>query len=124
MMKTKYFLLMIIVAGALSTAAHRAVTAGELVGLWKYRISDVPPEYEWGFFSFEQKDSKTIGFVGDTEKQEMKDLTIKQDSVIFGMDFQGGSIKYSLLQKGDTLTGVVSSQYGDFPVTAVKEAKK
>lgn len=123
-MKTKYYILVIAAISFFSIAAQKAVTADEIFGTWKYTISDVPPEYESGFFTFEQKDNKTVGFVGDTEKKEMQELTVDQGKVAFATEFQGGLIKYSLMQKGDTLSGVVSSQYGEFPVKAVREAKK
>lgn len=123
-MKTKYYFMMIIAIGVFSIAATRAVTADEIVGTWKYLISDVPPEYESGFLTFEQKDNKTVGFVGDTEKQEMKDLSVAGGKVTFTTESQAGVFKYSFAQTGDTLTGIISSQYGDFPIKAVKEAKK
>lgn len=123
-MKTKYYFLMLIAVAMCSIAAKRAVVADEILGTWKYLISDVPPEYESGFMTFEQKDSKTVGYVGDTEKQEMKELTVDQGKVTFTTESQAGAFKYSFMQKGDTLTGIVSSQYGDFPIKAIKEAKK
>lgn len=124
MMKTKYFVMMMIVAGLFSIAAKTVLPADDILGIWKYRISDVPPEYESGFFTFEQKDNKTVGFVGETEKQELKDLVVDQGKVSFAMDFDGSLIKYTLVQSGDTLSGTVSSQYGDFPIKAIKEPKK
>jgi hypothetical protein len=123
-MKTKYYFLLVIAMGLFSIAAKTTVAADDVIGTWKYLISDVPPEYEAGFFTFEQKESKTVGFVGDTEKQEMKELTVDQGKVTFTTEGQAGVFKYSFAQKGDTLTGIVSSQYGDFPIKAVKEAKK
>lgn len=123
-MKTKYYFLIIIAVAIFSVAAKRAVIANDIVGTWKYLISDVPPEYESGFFTFEEKDSKTVGYVGDTEKQEMKELVVDQGKVTFTTDSQAGVFKYTFAQKGDTLTGTVSSQYGDFPIKAIKEPKK
>ena len=123
-MKGKYYLLLIIAIGFVSIAAKSAVLQGDIIGTWKYLISDVPPEYESGFFTFEQKDDKTTGYVGDTEKQEMKELTVDQEKVVFTIESQAGVFKYSFAQKGDTLTGVVSSQYGDFPIKAIREPKK
>jgi hypothetical protein len=123
-MKTKYYLLMVIAIGIFSIAAKKAVTADDLVGTWKYLISDVPAEYESGFFIFEQKENKTVGYVEASEKQEVKELTVDQGKVTFSTENQNGVFKYSLMQKGDTLTGVISSQYGDFPIKAVKQAKK
>ncbi|MCE6988656.1 hypothetical protein [Dyadobacter sp. CY323] len=123
-MKTKYYILMIIAVSIVSVAATKAVTADEIFGTWKYMISDVPAEYQSGFFTFEQKDSKTVGYVGDTQKQEMKELAVDQGKVTFATENEHGVFKYSFMQKGDTLTGTISSQYGDFPIKAVKEAKK
>lgn len=123
-MKGKYYLLMVMAIGLISIAAKNAVLQGDVIGTWKYLISDVPPEYESGFFTFEQKENKTVGYVGDTEKQEMKELTVDQEKVVFTVESQAGVFKYSFAQKGDTLTGIVSSQYGDFPIRAVREPKK
>lgn len=123
-MKRKYYLLMIFAICLGSIAAAKAVLPADIIGTWKYLISDVPPEYESGFFTFEQKDNKTVGYAGDTEKQEMKELVVNQEKVTFTIENQAGVFKYSFAQKGDTLTGVVSSQYGDFQIKAVKEPKK
>jgi len=123
-MKGKHYLFMIIAICLVSVAATKAVLPQDIIGTWKYLISDVPPEYESGFFTFEQKDSELTGYVGDTEKQEMKELSADQGKVAFTIESQAGVFKYSFEQKGDTLMGIVSSQYGDFPIKAVKEAKK
>lgn len=123
-MKTKHYFLMVIAISFLSIAATKAITADDILGTWKYMISDVPPEYESGFFTFEQKDNKTVGYMGDTEKVEMKDLMVDAGKVSFTTESQAGVFKYTFAQKGDTLTGTVSSQYGDFGIKAVKEMKK
>ncbi|WP_192579284.1 hypothetical protein [Dyadobacter aurulentus] len=124
-MKTKrYILLMVIVIGAFSIAARKALTADDLAGTWKYLISDVPPEYESGFLVFEQKENKTVGYVEAAEKNEMKELAVDQGKVTFTTENQNGVFKYSFMQKGDTLTGMIGSQYGDFPIMAVRQAKK
>lgn len=124
-MKTKHYILLTFIAvGMCSMAARKAFTAEDLVGTWKYLISDVPPEYESGFLVFEQKENKTVGYVEAAEKNEMQDLTVDQDKVTFTTENQNGVFKYSFVQKGDTLTGMVGSQYGDFPIKAVRQAKK
>ncbi|QRR04086.1 hypothetical protein HWI92_06910 [Dyadobacter sandarakinus] len=122
-MKAKYFLMMLVVLGICSFTAAKKFTADGIAGLWNYRISDVPPEYETGFFTFEEKDSKTVGYMG-AEKREMKDLVVAQGKVTFAMDFDGGVIKYNLTQTGDTLAGIVATQYGDFPIKAIRDTKK
>lgn len=123
-MKGKFYLLVLAAFCLISIAAKNAVSVADVIGTWKYQISDVPPEYESGYFTFEQKDNKTVGYVGDTEKQEMKEISVDQDKVLFTTESQAGVFKYSFTQKGDTLTGIISSQYGDFPIKAVREPKK
>ena len=124
-MKTKnYIFLALIAISVFSIAARQAFTADDLVGTWKYLISDVPPEYESGTLVFEQKDNKTVGYVESGEKSEMKELTVDQGKVTFTTESQAGAFKYSFMQTGDTLTGMIASQYGDFPIKAVRQAKK
>ncbi len=115
---------MIMAMALFSIAAQKALTADDLVGTWKYLISDVPAEYESGFLIFEQKDNKTIGFIEAAERQEVKNLMVDQGKVTFMTENQGGEFKYNLMQKGDTLTGLISSQYGEFAIKAIREAKK
>ena len=124
-MKTKHYIfLMAIVIAVSSIAARKAFTADDLVGTWKYLISDVPAEYQTGSLVFEQKENKTVGYVESAEKNEMKGLTIDQGKITFTTENQSGEFKYSLMQKGDSLTGTIASQYGDFGIKAVREAKK
>ena len=124
-MKTKHYIfLMLIAISVFSIAARQAFTADDLVGTWKYMISDVPAEYQTGSLVFEQKDNKTVGYVEGAEKNEMKELTVDQGKVTFTTENQSGVFKYSMMQKGDTLTGTIASQYGDFGIKAVREAKK
>jgi len=123
MMKTKYFLVMIMAVSLFSIAAKKMVFADEILGTWKYKISNVPPEYESGVMVFEKKENKTVGYMGQ-DKQEMQDLMVDQGKVSFSTNFDGGLIKYTLTQKGDSLNGAVATPYGEFPVMAVKDAAK
>jgi len=94
-----------------------------LAGSWKYTVSNVPPEYETGQMTFEQKDDKWSGSLGSTEKMEMKELVVEQDKVTFKLDFQGGLLNVTLTPDVESLKGTIVSQDGEFPITAVKEAK-
>ena len=102
-------------------AARKA--AENLAGTWKYTVSNVPPEYETGTMTFEEKDNKMVGYLGDTDRSEMKELTVADDKVTFKLDFQGGLLTFNLVQKGDSLKGMVVSNDGEFPIAAVKAAK-
>ena len=124
-MKTKRYILLTFMAISIcSIAARQAFIADDLTGTWKYMISDVPAEYQTGSLVFEQKENKTVGYVESAEKNEMKGLTIDQGKISFTTENQSGEFKYSLMQKGDSLTGTIASQYGDFGIKAVREAKK
>ena len=123
-MKTKHYIFLVLIAiSVFSIAARQAFTADDLVGTWKYMISDVPAEYQTGSLVFEQKDNKTVGYVEGAEKNEMKELTVDQGKVTFTTENQSGVFKYSMMQKGDTLTGTIASSYGDFGIMAVRQAK-
>ena len=124
-MKTRHYILLLVIAvSTISIAANKAFTADDLIGTWKYLISDVPPEYESGLLVFEQKDNKTVGYVEAAEKNEMKEFNVDQGKVTFMTENQNGAFKYSFMQKGDTLTGMIESQYGNFPIKAVRQPKR
>jgi hypothetical protein len=123
MKKMKYLLLAILAVGFFSASARGPVIADDLLGTWKYMVANVPPEYESGVMTFEQKDDKTVGFLGSTDKMEMKELTIDQGKISFKLDFQGGLLTVNLVQDGAKLSGTIVSQDGEFPISAVKEVK-
>ena len=63
-MKTKrYFFLMLVAISVFSMAMREAFVADDLVGTWKYMISDVPAEYQSGSFIFEQKEKNYINII-------------------------------------------------------------
>ncbi|MCF0073932.1 hypothetical protein LZD49_25855 [Dyadobacter sp. CY261] len=126
-MSVKHLLTLILAVTFFTVAnvasAKNINTAGDLVGTWKYTVSNVPPEYETGVMTFEQKDNKTTGYFGQQERMDMKELTVDQGKITFKLDFQGGVLTVTMTQEGDKLTGTIVSQDGEFPITAVKEAK-
>ncbi|GLU51208.1 hypothetical protein [Dyadobacter frigoris] len=122
-MKTKYCFVAILIASVFFVAAHRAMKADELVGKWNYTIANVPPENESGQMTFELKDEKIIGYLGEIEKQQMKELTVDQGKISFKMDFEGGLIDFKMVQDGEKLNGTVLTNYGEFAITAVRAVK-
>ncbi|TLV04119.1 hypothetical protein FEN17_09755 [Dyadobacter luticola] len=123
-MKAKHLLLAILTICLFSLTSFKTFAADEIVGKWKYTVSNVPPEYETGVMTFEQKDGKLTGYLGEAEKTEFKDLVVDQGKVTFKMDFQGGTLTFTLAQAGDKLSGVIVGQDGEYPIAAVKEAAK
>jgi hypothetical protein len=124
-MKGKFYFAAILVLSMFFVAAHSAMEADELLGKWNYTISNVPPEYESGSMTFEKKDNMIVGYVGENDqKKEMKELKIEEGKVAFKMEFDGGMIDYKLTMEGEKLNGTVLSNYGEFPIVAVRSAAK
>jgi hypothetical protein len=123
-MKTKSLIFLTAVSLILwSFTAQRSILVNDLVGTWKYLISDVPEEYQTGLLVFEKSDNKIVGYIGRDQQTEVTDLTVNQDKITFTTENQSGVFKYNFSQKGDTLTGIIASQYGDFAIKAIKQAK-
>lgn len=123
-MSVKYLFALVLAVACLAATARNLQPADDLIGTWKYTVSNVPPEYETGFMTFEQKEDKTTGYLGSTERMEMKELTVDQGKITFKLDFQGGLLTVTMTQDGDKLNGTIVSQDGEFPITAVKQAQK
>lgn len=123
-MKVKYLLFFLLAMSMVSVAGPKYLAADELLGTWKYTVSNVPPEYESGFMTFEEKESKTVGYLGQTEKAEMKELVVDGTKITFKLDLNGGIITINLVKDGEKLSGTVVTQDGEFPINAVKDVKK
>jgi hypothetical protein len=100
-----------------------AQTQADLAGTWKYTVSNVPVEYETGTMTFLQKDGTTTGFLGNTDKAEMKNLKLEGNTVTFEIDFQGGILKIKMELAGEKLAGMIVSQDGEFPIAATRETQ-
>jgi hypothetical protein len=123
-MKTKFFLITLLTIGLFSFTAFK-VADNELLGIWKYKISDVPVEYQTGVMSFEKKDDVTIGVIGDGDrKTEMKELTIKENNISFKLAFESGEIVVTLVKDGDKMSGKLKTQDGEFALNAEKQVAK
>src|SRR5688572_20434792 len=120
-MKKNFVLLTMLAVSVIFVAAR--VAADNLIGTWKYKVANVPPEYESGTMTFEEKGGKIVGYLGSTDRSEMKDLTISENKVKFKLDFQGGVISLDMVQKGDSLKGIVVTNDGEFPIDATREKK-
>ncbi|MCE7060850.1 hypothetical protein [Dyadobacter sp. CY343] len=117
----KYLLLVMLFTSAAFAVARNV--ADKLAGTWNYTVSNVPPEYEKGSMTFEEKGGKMVGYLGETDRAEMKELAVTDNKVTFKVDFQGGMISLNMVQKGDSLMGMVVTNDGEFPIAAVRAAK-
>jgi hypothetical protein len=125
MKKGIFYFAAVLVVSMFFVAARSAMKADELIGKWNYTISNVPAEYESGSMTFEKKEEKIVGYVGETDKKkEMKELKIDEGKVSFKMDSDAaGLIDYKFTMEGEKLNGTVLTSYGEFPIVAVRSAK-
>ena len=122
-MRVKYLFLVIALIGASFLSAINAMPPADVLGSWKYTVSNVPPEYESGVMTFEKKDGKIVGYLGQNERLEMMDLSVNDDKIAFKLDFQGQTLSVNLAKSGDKLEGAVVTQDGELPISAVRETK-
>ena len=117
---------MILVAGFVTMGAYAGKVGDEILGSWKYKISDVPPEYETGILQFEKQEDKIVGFIGNSPDRKMpvKNLTTVEDKVSFKLDFDGGEISVNLKREGDKMTGKLTTSDGEFAIQAEKVERK
>jgi|GEM_PF-1525102 len=125
-MKAKYLFVTLLAIGLFSAAAFARIVGDEILGTWKYKIAEVPVEYQIGVMSFEQKEDKTVGFIGDgaDRKIEMKELAIKDNKVSFKLLFDSGIIVVNLVLDGDKMAGKLKTDDGEFDMNAQKQVKK
>ena len=125
-MKAKYLFVTLFAIGLFSAAAFARIVGDEILGTWKYKIAEVPVEYQIGVMSFEQKEDKTVGFIGDgaDRKIEMKELAIKDNKVSFKLLFDSSIIVVNLVLDGDKMAGKLKTDDGEFDMNAQKQVKK
>lgn len=125
-MRAKSWVMTLMVFGLFTMFSFAKVGDDEIVGLWKYKVSDVPPEYETGIMKFEQKNDKTVGYIGEdvARRSEMKELTMKENKISFKLTFESSQIVVNLVKDGDKMVGKVKTDDGEFPITVEKVVKK
>ncbi len=102
---------------ALSTAgAAQAQKLDALLGTWDVKTEDGAREFVFEFF---MKDSKLAGkFTGASGTSEMADLTFEDNAVKFSVTVGNGLvIDFSAIVAEDKLTGMLSLEYGEAPIT-------
>ena len=124
-MKTKFLFITLLTIGLFSAIAFARPLGDEVFGTWKYKISEVPDEYQNGVMSFEQKDDKTVGIIGSLDrKMEMKELKIEENKVSFKLLFDSGIIVVNLVLDGDKMVGKLKTDDGEFAINAEKQIQK
>lgn len=97
----------------------------ELIGDWKYEVTNAPYGYEKGTLTFAEKNGKLTGEVkfADGYKIELKEVSYEAGKLQCGLyvDYNYVSIKAKV--KGEKITGVVDTPEGEMMLTAEKLKK-
>ncbi len=115
-----FVLLAAILIAALSTAgANQAQKPDVLVGTWDVKMEDGSREF---VFEFSMKDGKLAGkFTGASGTSEMANLTFEENTVKFSVTVGNGMvINFSAIVAEDKLSGMLSLEYGEAPITGSK----
>lgn len=103
-------------AGALAAQAQKP---DALLGTWDVKMEDGSREFVW---EFSLKDGKLVGkYSGASGSVEMANLTFENNTVKFSVTVGNGMvIDFSAIVAEDKLTGMLSLEYGEAPITGAK----
>ncbi len=106
-------------AGAAAQSQAPAQKPDVLVGTWDVKMEDGSREFTW---EFAIKDGKLVGkYSGASGSAEMANLTFENNTVKFSVTVGNGMvIDFSAIVADDKLTGMLSLEYGEAPITGAK----
>ena len=108
--------LIIVLSAAGSVQAQKPEV---LAGIWDVKMEDGSREF---VFEFSMKDGKLTGkFTGASGTSEMANLTFEENTVKFSVTVGNGMvINFSAIVAEDKLSGMLSLEYGEAPITGSK----
>jgi hypothetical protein len=119
-LRVTFGLLATVLIAALSAAgAAQAQKPEALVGTWDVKMEDGSREF---VFEFSMKDGKLAGkFTGASGTSDMANLTFEENTVKFSVTVGNGMvINFSAIVAEDKLSGMLSLEYGEAPITGSK----
>ena len=119
-LRATFVLFAAVLVGALSAAgAGQAQKPEVLVGTWDVKMEDGSREF---VFEFSMKDGKLAGkYTGASGTSEMANLTFEENTAKFSVTVGGGMvINFSAIVAEDKLSGMLSLEYGEAPITGSK----
>ncbi len=115
--------LFVVITILFSATIVSAQNKNDFIGTWNYEAPYAPYGYEKGkiLMSFD-KDNELIGEVEfqDGYKIKMKDIEIKENKLIFGINIDYEYIKTEVSVKEKKMKGIVNSPNGKIELTANK----
>ena len=102
-----------------AAGAGQAQKPEALVGTWDVKMEDGSREF---VFEFSMKDGKLAGkYTGASGTSEMANLTFEENTVKFSVTVGNGMvINFSAIVAEDKLSGMLSLEYGEAPITGTK----
>ena len=120
----KVFAFIFTIAFLAGFSGELSATDNKMIGIWKFEAPTAPYGYQKGTITIQEKSSKLVGEIkfADGYKMELKDVTVKGDSLTFGVyiDYTYISVKAQVNAK-NTLTGTAQTPEGTVQITAKKE---
>ena len=119
-LRVTFGLLAAVLIGSLSAAGAGQTQKPEaLVGTWDVKMEDGSREF---VFEFSMKDGKLAGkFTGASGTSDMANLTFEENTVKFSVTVGSGMvINFSAIVAEDKLSGMLSLEYGEAPITGSK----
>ena len=113
------FLTAVFVAALTAIGAAQTQKPDPLLGTWDVKTEDGAREFVFEFF---MKDGKLAGkYTGASGTSEMADLTFADNTVRFSVTVGNGmEIEYTAIVAEDKLTGMLSLQFGEAPITGTR----
>jgi hypothetical protein len=109
----------VLIVGQSAAGAVQAQKPEALVGTWDVKMEDGSREF---VFEFSMKDGKLAGkFTGASGTSDMANLTFEENTVKFSVTVGNGMvINFSAIVAEDKLSGMLSLEYGEAPITGSK----
>lgn len=125
-MKKLMFLTFVLALVAIQFKSVSAASNKEVVGSWKYEVTEAPYGYEKGTLIFAEKEGKLVGEVkfADGYKIEMKEVKLEEGGVVkcgLYVDYEYIAVKLKI--EGTKMTGSVNTPDGELKLKAEKETK-
>jgi len=112
-------LLIILVLTLSGSGVAQVKDLDALLGIWDVKMEDGSREF---VFEFSLKDGKLAGkYTGASGTVDMADLTFEGHTVKFSVTVGNGmEIEYTAIVAEDKLTGMLSLQFGEAPITGTR----
>jgi hypothetical protein len=121
-MKKLFVFAFFIVLIAVTSNAAVITDNNDVVGEWKYEVSNAPYGYQKGILSISEKENELSGEVkfSDGYKVKLKEISYEGDTLKMGLyiDYEYITVKAGVEE--ETMTGIVRTPDGNMKLTAEK----